>query len=345
MAAQLLPYGSRGRMSRIAHHQRVAGLGARAPSIGPVMMCTPGPRSASAMPSQIAADAVVHQQVGRVAGVVGDRLDLDDVAAVDRRARRLVAVEVSPVAGARAWRRACVHSGGIDRGGAFGQFEVGLDDATVRSADELCVSVGQTGGDWRYDEFVAPPPRPTKLARLLDTTPAGHTRGVITEGARVATAVGLWVAVDWRRRYRVLVSLTLLAGLSFALVAVAFAGSRRTISSFDRLVTATRGDDHGVVIDSPGSSPTGDDAYDTATVDRIRHLPEVGSVGAMTMYVATLAGSDNDVAFNVPEDTVVGYDVERLRVLRGRTWHPTRRMRSRSTKPRSHSPAWTSGTC
>ena len=26
-------------------------------------------------------DAIVHQQVGRVAGVVGDRLDLDDVAA------------------------------------------------------------------------------------------------------------------------------------------------------------------------------------------------------------------------------------------------------------------------
>ena len=27
------------------------------------------------MPSQIASDAVVHQQVGRVAGVMGDRLD------------------------------------------------------------------------------------------------------------------------------------------------------------------------------------------------------------------------------------------------------------------------------
>jgi hypothetical protein len=44
-------------------------------------------------------DAVVHQEVGRVAGVVGDGLDIDDRAGVDLDHRSLVAIDVAPVAG------------------------------------------------------------------------------------------------------------------------------------------------------------------------------------------------------------------------------------------------------
>ena len=60
----------------------------------------------------------------------------------------------------------------------------------------------------------------------------------------------------------------LLAGLSFAVVATAVAGARRTATSFDRLRAMTLAYDHGVAIDAPGSNPGGGTGYDDATVAR-----------------------------------------------------------------------------
>ena len=55
------------------------------------------------------ADAVVHQQVRRVAGMVRDRLDLDDVARVDLQHCWCVTVDVPPHAGVGRRVQAVLH--------------------------------------------------------------------------------------------------------------------------------------------------------------------------------------------------------------------------------------------
>ena len=131
-------------------------------------------------------------------------------------------------------------------------------------------------------------------------------------------SIGLWVRADWRRRRASLLALTLLAGLSFAVVATAVAGARRTASSFDRLRAKTLAYDHGVVIDVPGSNPAGDSGYDDATVARIEHLPQVESAGEVISYIASLPDADWELALNVPVGGVVGSQIEHARILRGR---------------------------
>src|SRR5438876_5655028 len=133
-------------------------------------------------------------------------------------------------------------------------------------------------------------------------------------------SIALWIRADWRRRRASLVALTILAGLSFAVVGTAFAGARRTASSFDRLRAETLDYDHGVVIDAPGAGPNteGGDRYDDATVERIRGLPQIQSVGGLVTYVGGLANADWEFALNAAEDDTIGHDIERGRILRGR---------------------------
>ncbi len=94
-------------------------------AIGPVRMWHTGPARSRGDARPDRTDAVVHQQVGRITGVVGDRFDLDDVATSHRQARRLVTVDVAPVHGVRRRREATsggrvvrqvVGSGGRERG-------------------------------------------------------------------------------------------------------------------------------------------------------------------------------------------------------------------------------------
>ena len=134
----------------------------------------------------------------------------------------------------------------------------------------------------------------------------------------MSDSVGMWVRADWRRRYISLVALALVAGLSFAVAVTAFAGARRTASSFDRLREETRAYDHGVVVDAPGASPTGDDSYDDATIERIRQLPQIESSGGLVIYIASIPGADSEMALNVPEDDTLGTRIAADRVLRGR---------------------------
>ena len=90
------------------------------------------------------------------------------------------------------------------------------------------------------------------------------------------SSIGLWVRADWRRRRASLLALTLLAGLSFAVVAVAVAGARRTATSFERLRATTLAYDHGVAIDAPGQNPGDGRGYDDATVRRIERAAPGG---------------------------------------------------------------------
>ena len=134
----------------------------------------------------------------------------------------------------------------------------------------------------------------------------------------MSDSVGMWVRADWRRRFISLVALAIVAGVSFAVAVTAFAGARRTASSFDRLREETRAYDHGVVVDAPGASPTDDDSYDEATIERIRQLPQIESSGGLVIYIASIPGADSEMALNVPEDDTLGTHIAADRVLRGR---------------------------
>jgi hypothetical protein len=134
----------------------------------------------------------------------------------------------------------------------------------------------------------------------------------------VRSSIGLWVRADWRRRRASLLALTLLAGLSFAVVAVAVAGARRTATSFERLRATTLAYDHGVAIDAPGENPGDGRGYDDATVRRIEQLPQVAAIGEIVTYVASVPGADWELALNAPVGGVVGTQIEHDRILRGR---------------------------
>ena len=117
-----------------------------------------------------------------------------------------------------------------------------------------------------------------------------------------------------------MLALTVLAGIVFGVVATVFAGARRTASSFDRLRAVTAAYDHGVVLDAPGTNP-GDprhDHYDDATIRRIEQLPQIGTAGAVVIYVAGLADANWEFALLAPEDATLGRRIERGRIMRGR---------------------------
>ena len=104
------------------------------------------------------------------------------------------------------------------------------------------------------------------------------------------SSIGLWVRADWRRRRASLLALTLLAGLSFAVVAVAVAGARRTATSFERLRATTLAYDHGVG-DRCARLRTLAMAAATTTprLRRIEQLPQVAAIGEVVTYVASVA--------------------------------------------------------
>ena len=132
------------------------------------------------------------------------------------------------------------------------------------------------------------------------------------------SSIALWVRADWRMRRASLLALTLLAGLSFAVVATALAGARRTATSFARLRATTLAYDHGVAIDAPGSNPGGGSGYDDATVGRIERLPQVAAVGEIVSYVAAVPNTDWELSLNVPVGGVIGSQIQRDRIIRGR---------------------------
>ncbi len=137
---------------------------------------------------------------------------------------------------------------------------------------------------------------------------------------RASAAIALWVRADWRRRWGPLIALALLTGLAFSVVATAFAGARRTATSFDRLRAETRAYDHGIVIDEPDQFPDHPerDRYDAVTVERVGRLPEIGRSAGLTVYVASLPDTDWEFALNAAEDDAMGSLVARDRLLRGR---------------------------
>ena len=125
---------------------------------------------------------------------------------------------------------------------------------------------------------------------------------------------------NWRERRTALIALSVLAALSFGAVATAFAGARRTASSFERMRSADRAYDHGIVIDAPDSHPGQAklDRYTAAIVHKLSQLSVNQSVAAATMYIASLPSADWEFSVVAPEDDRLGNTVEHDRILRGR---------------------------
>ena len=82
----------------------------------------------------------------------------------------------------------------------------------------------------------------------------GHRRGSHT-GARDVSSVWLWVRSEWRRRGGSLVGLALLIGIAGGTTLAAWAGARRTASSFDRRLDQEQGSNIDVLSFPPLSGP------------------------------------------------------------------------------------------
>ena len=109
-----------------------------------------------------------------------------------------------------------------------------------------------------------------------------------------------------------LVALALLAGFAGAVVLTAIAGARRTATSFERLVQETRAADVATDLG----------AVDPQIVEDIAHLPMVDVSASFTIVFALVEGIEADLAMWIPRDDRMGVEIERFRVLRGRTPDP-----------------------
>ena len=112
--------------------------------------------------------------------------------------------------------------------------------------------------------------------------------------------------VELRRRWSSVVVLTFLVALVSSVALVALAGARRTSTAFDRFKDETVAADLTVFIPAIGD----------ATLDRLRDLPGVVSIGRGRQITATVNG--HSLGVGGPLDESVGRTVARPRVLEGR---------------------------
>ncbi|HEX7276948.1 MAG TPA: hypothetical protein VF244_06195, partial [Acidimicrobiales bacterium] len=101
-------------------------------------------------------------------------------------------------------------------------------------------------------------------------------------GRFARTAPGIWAAVELRRRWRALVVLGLLAGVTAGLATASVAGARRTGSAWERLREETGASDAIVFASQVGIYDDEELAYDTLAA-----LPYVEASGAFGLAYAT----------------------------------------------------------
>jgi hypothetical protein len=111
-----------------------------------------------------------------------------------------------------------------------------------------------------------------------------------------------------------LVALALLAGFAGAVVLTALAGARRTATSFERFAEESSAADVAADLG----------AVDPQIVDDIAHLPMVEESASFTIVFALVDGVEADLGIWIPRDDRMGVEIERFRVLRGRTPDPGR---------------------
>ena len=145
--------------------------------------------------------------------------------------------------------------------------------------------------------------------------------------------MGALARVDLRRRWRGLVLLALLLGVSAAVALGAFAGARRTATAFERFGAATNIADAEVLItdfDLGCSNPAAGDAdhvaFSRTNLARLRALPSVAAASVYRSLAVRPAGSDlaplEDVVGRAYVDGRSAGAVDRWIVHRGRLPSP-----------------------
>ena len=133
----------------------------------------------------------------------------------------------------------------------------------------------------------------------------------MAEGGR--TAARRWAAVDLRRRWRSLVVLGLLAGVTAGLAMAALAGARRTDTALARLRSHTDASDAVVF-----SSQVGAFHPDWA---RLAAQPEVATIAVWDLVFGDVDGQPGELLFASDDGTFFG-DVNRPVVTEGRMYDP-----------------------
>lgn len=123
----------------------------------------------------------------------------------------------------------------------------------------------------------------------------------------------MWARADLRHRWRSLVALGLLAGVTAGLSLAAFAGARRTDSALERLRGATNAADAVVFSGQVGASHP-----DWGV---LRSKPEVRRVAVWDLLFGTLNGDPSGLLFASHDGTFLG-EVGRPVVMDGRMYDP-----------------------
>jgi hypothetical protein len=123
-----------------------------------------------------------------------------------------------------------------------------------------------------------------------------------------------WLRLDARRRWRLLIVLSLLVAVATATVLTAVAGARRGQTAFDRLWARTLPATVTVLPNEPG--------FDW---NKVRALPGVTALGLFAVYygVAVEGLPGANIGFP-PANAAPGQTVERPAVLQGRRYNPAR---------------------
>lgn len=126
-------------------------------------------------------------------------------------------------------------------------------------------------------------------------------------------AVRAWAAIDVRRRWRTLVVLVLLVGLSAGTVMTTVAGARRGDSSLDRLLDRTR---PATAVVQPN--------FGTVDYDAIARLPYVEALSRFVLaFTPAIRGVSWRTMDNPRLDDAMMTDLERPVVLEGRGYRPS----------------------
>src|SRR5829696_8392310 len=123
----------------------------------------------------------------------------------------------------------------------------------------------------------------------------------------------MWARADVRSRWRSLVALALLAGITAGVAVAALAGARRTDTALDRLRDETRASD-AIVFASQSGIPVADWAA-------LETRPEVAEVAPWALVFGELDGRAGEVIFS-SVDGRWGDEVNRSVVTEGGMYDP-----------------------
>jgi hypothetical protein len=135
--------------------------------------------------------------------------------------------------------------------------------------------------------------------------------GSAAERGSIVSATGLVVRAQLRRRWGAVAFLAILVGLVGGTVVATVAGARRTQSSVARF----NAEAHSAYLQLFAPEPT------PGQVAALRRAPDVVAVGVARAYAVAFKDAPNLNAV-APVDGVLGTDVDRVRVIRGRVADP-----------------------